>query len=99
MAACPYEVRYVHPWKHIVEKCTFCVHRVDRGLQPACVSACPTGALVFGDLNDPRSDVSQMIIHHPVQVLKPEIGTEPRVYYIHADIETVTARREAHWPW
>jgi tetrathionate reductase subunit B len=99
MAACPYEVRYVHPWKNIVEKCTFCLHRVDEGLEPACVSACPTDALIFGDLNDPESEVSRMITYHPVQVLKPEIGTEPRVYYIAADIETVTARRENHWSW
>ncbi len=56
IAACPYDSRYVHPNGH-VDKCTFCIHRVVKGKDPACVSECPTKALTFGDLNDPKSEV------------------------------------------
>ena len=54
IASCPYDARYVHPDGY-VDKCTFCIHRVKRGEQPACVAICPTKALVFGDLNDPTA--------------------------------------------
>ncbi len=78
----------------VVEKCTFCVHRIDEGLAngkmpgvdreatPACVNVCPVGARVFGNLKDPDSKVSQVIKNHPTLRLREELGTEPSVYYI-----------------
>lgn len=85
MASCPYDVRYVDSLKKIVQKCTWCHHRVDAGLDPACVNACPTSALVFGDLNDPESKISKLLASNAVQVLKPEKDTRPHVFYIDAD--------------
>jgi molybdopterin-containing oxidoreductase family iron-sulfur binding subunit len=68
--------------KGVIEKCTFCVHRVERGLQPACVETCPLFALHFGDLDDPNSTVSQLLRRKPSFRLLEELGTEPRVYYV-----------------
>jgi len=89
IASCPYNVRHINPTKKIVQKCTFCHHRVDAGLKPACEVSCPTGARTFGDLNDPESDISRLLAENATQVLKPEMGTEPRVFYINADNEAM----------
>lgn len=89
MASCPYDVRYVNPLKRIVQKCSFCFHRVDAGLEPACVETCLGGARFFGDKNDPTSKVSQLLATNPVQVLKPEMATNPQVYYIGADLDAM----------
>lgn len=91
MASCPYGVRYIHPRKKIVEKCYWCHHRVDAGLLPACVAACPTGAILFGNLNDPESEISRAIAQNAVQIIKPELGTQPQTYYIGLDIDAVEA--------
>ncbi len=66
---------------HVVEKCTWCIHRVREGGVPACVEACPVGARVFGDLNDPNSPIRRVIEEYGVFVLKPEAGTRPRFFY------------------
>jgi dimethyl sulfoxide reductase iron-sulfur subunit len=65
----------------VVEKCTFCVERIDAGQQPFCVDVCPIGARVFGDLNDAGSKVSRLVEGGAVQ-LHPELGTNPNVYYV-----------------
>lgn len=93
MAACPYGVRYINPKLNIAEKCYWCHHRVDAGLKPACVLACPTGAIMFGDLNDPESDISKTMAKNAVQVIKPEIGTSPHTFYIGLDIAAVEAKQ------
>jgi len=85
IASCPYDVRFVNPLRKTVEKCTFCVHRVDRGEKPACVETCMAKARTFGDLNDPNSDVSRLIADFPVSPLKPDSGTVPRVFYVYPD--------------
>jgi Fe-S-cluster-containing dehydrogenase component len=66
-----------------VAKCTFCVHRVDEGLDPACVTACVTDARVFGDLDDPDSKVSTLIRERNGEQPMPELGTDSSVFYLH----------------
>ncbi len=85
MASCPYDVRHLNPLKKIVQKCTWCHHRVDVGLEPACVNVCPTRALIFGDINDPESEIAKTLAASAVQVLKPEKDTSPHVAYIAGD--------------
>ncbi|MDO8682087.1 MAG: 4Fe-4S dicluster domain-containing protein [Armatimonadota bacterium] len=89
IASCPYDVRFVNPIRKIVQKCYFCHHLVDAGLAPACVETCIGRARIFGDLNDPNSDVAQLVAKHPVTVLKPEMATRPQVYYIGADLDAM----------
>lgn len=81
MANCPYDARYVHPEGYI-DKCTFCLHRVIKGKQPACVENCPTKALIFGDLNQPTSDVSKLLRLRKHKVNKPESGAKPNVFFL-----------------
>jgi len=81
VASCPYDARYVHPEGH-VDKCTFCVHRVRRGEDPACVTVCPTRALTFGDRYDPESEVATQLRARRWKVLHPEAGTEPNVFFL-----------------
>ncbi len=67
--------------KGVMEKCTFCIHRVTKGKQPACVENCPPGALIFGDLDDPDSEISKSLDRPHFRLLE-EAGTNPRVYYL-----------------
>lgn len=83
--ACPYDVRFINPVTGTADKCDFCLHRVSQGVAPACVEACIGDARIFGDLNDPESKISRMMATNPVTVLRPEMGTEPNVFYIAAD--------------
>lgn len=84
----PHQTAYRHPDYEavrragIVEKCIFCDHRIKNGLQPYCVEACPSEARVFGDLDDPNSDIAKLLKAHRSIRLKEEEGTEPNVYYI-----------------
>jgi molybdopterin-containing oxidoreductase family iron-sulfur binding subunit len=86
--------------KGVVEKCTFCVHRLEKNLLPACVDACPAFALHFGDLDDPNSVVSRILEKKNAFRLEEGFNTEPRVYYVGGvppstemrQIETITAR-------
>lgn len=84
----PHRTRYSHPdyedvrRPHVVEKCIFCEHRVKKGELPYCVVACPATARIFGDLEDPKSEVAQLLKSHKHVVRKPEEGTSPNVYYI-----------------
>jgi len=69
----------------VPESCTFCAHLVDKGQQPACVEACKelgARALVFGDLNDPQSEVSRLIATSPVKGIREDLGTRPKVLYL-----------------
>jgi Fe-S-cluster-containing dehydrogenase component len=81
IASCPYDARFSHP-KGYADKCTFCLHRVEKGLQPACVSVCPTHCMTFGDANDPESAVSKLLRSRAHHTLLPEAGTSPNVYYL-----------------
>lgn len=85
--ACPYDARFINHESNTADKCTFCAHRVDAGLLPACVETCVGGARIFGDLNDPDGELRRRLdaAKSEVKVLKPEQGTEPRVFYIGLD--------------
>jgi len=89
MAACPYGVRYINPLFGIAQKCDWCSQRIDAGLDPACVVDCPTGAIVFGDLRDPQSDISKKISRLPTTRLKVDMGTRPQAFYVGLDEYTV----------
>lgn len=81
IASCPYDARFVHP-EGYVDKCTFCIHRVQQGLDPACVAVCPTKCMHFGDLDDPNSEVSKLLAARPHHALIPEAGTQPKIFYL-----------------
>jgi len=79
--ACPYDARYSHP-EGYVDKCTFCNHRLTEGLNPACVSVCPTKCMYFGDLDDPNSAISNVLATRKFKSLAPEAGTKPQIFYL-----------------
>jgi Fe-S-cluster-containing dehydrogenase component/formate-dependent nitrite reductase membrane component NrfD len=81
IAACPYDAIFINPRDHSAEKCNFCAHRLEMGLEPACVVVCPVEAILVGDLNDPDSRVAQHISSHDVDVRSPEKNTKPKVFY------------------
>ena len=85
--ACPYGMRYLHPVKKTADKCTFCYHRISKGLLPACVEVCPTQARVFGDVNSVASPLARLKRMNKIHVLKPHLNTEPKVYYANLDGE------------
>jgi len=83
---------FPHRVHGVVEKCTFCFHRIDQAIKegrkvgdevvPACVEACPTKARTFGDLDDPNSQVSQLLASRGWTRLREGMGTEPKVFYL-----------------
>ena len=81
MNACPYDALYINPETNTAHKCNYCNHRVEVGLEPACVVVCPTHAIVTGDLDDPNSDVSKIVARDKTAVRAPEQGTNPKVFY------------------
>ena len=85
MVACPYDQLFIDPNTHTAEKCNFCANRVENELLPACVSVCPTECRIFGDLDDPASEVAQIAAREATSVRKPEKGTIPKVFYIAAE--------------
>ncbi|MDX1685760.1 MAG: 4Fe-4S dicluster domain-containing protein, partial [Saprospiraceae bacterium] len=85
MQACPYDALYIDPENHTAAKCNYCAHRIDVGLEPACVNVCPEHAIISGDMDDPNSEISQLLARQPVKVRKPEKATAPNLFYIDAD--------------
>lgn len=96
--ACPYDARYEVTYDDIktgkefygelqrtspsMDKCSFCAHRVDKGMKPACVETCVGSARQFGDLDNPSDPVTQLVASGVAQPLMPHLGTRPNVYYI-----------------
>jgi Fe-S-cluster-containing dehydrogenase component/formate-dependent nitrite reductase membrane component NrfD len=89
IAACPYDAIFINPEDHSAEKCNFCAHRLDVGLEPACSVVCPVEAILVGDLNDPGSKVAQVVGREPVQVRRPEKDTKPKLFYKDAHASTL----------
>ena len=85
MQGCPYDALYIDPRTETAAKCNYCAHKVEAGLEPPCVTVCPTQAIVAGDLHDATSRVAQIVGRVPVQVRKPEKGTRPKVFYVEGD--------------
>jgi len=90
MQACPYDALYIDPDTHTAAKCNYCAHRIEVGLEPACVIVCPAQAIVSGDLDDPASRISRIVDREPVQVRKAEQGTRPKVFYLGADASALS---------
>jgi len=87
VAACPYGAIYIDPHTDKADKCDFCTHRTEVGLEPACVTACPTDALVFGDVEDPEDPVAKIAKRENAKAFKEAANTSPVVLYL------------AHEPW
>lgn len=85
MEACPYDQLFIDPNTRTAEKCNFCANRIESRLEPACVTVCPTECRIFGDLDDPTSEVAQIVQREAVSVRKPEKGTKPKIFYLQAD--------------
>jgi Fe-S-cluster-containing dehydrogenase component/formate-dependent nitrite reductase membrane component NrfD len=90
MQACPYDALYIDPDTNTAAKCNYCAHRVEVGLEPACVIVCPEQAIVAGDLDDPRTPIARLVARERVEVRKPEQGTRPKVFYVGADSSALT---------
>jgi Fe-S-cluster-containing dehydrogenase component/formate-dependent nitrite reductase membrane component NrfD len=100
MEACPYDQLFIDPNTRTAEKCNFCANRVENRLLPACVSVCPTECRIFGDLDDPASEVSRIHQREAFMVRKPEKGTGPKVLYLGAEesvIRPETAARPLYY--
>ncbi len=96
IAACPYDAIHIDPDNGTAAKCNFCAHRLDVGLEPACVVVCPEEALIFGDLDDPLSKVNELIGREKTQVRKPEKNTDPKCFYIGADESVLNPDVQTH---
>ena len=96
MVACPYNARFFNYKENpdrpnekqpkrssgVAESCDFCAHLIDAGRRPACVDACGAGAMIFGDLNDPNSEVSRFVAASNVKRIREDFGCGPNVYYL-----------------
>ncbi len=81
--SCPYQVIFWNDEARVPQKCTLCAHLLDQGWkEPRCVEACPTGALIFGDLDDPESEVAKLVASGKTEVPRPEYGLKEKVSYI-----------------
>lgn len=83
--ACPYDSIYIHPESMTAAKCNYCSHRTDIGLEPACVVVCPEHAIISGDMDNPNTEISQLLARETVSVRKAEKGTNPKLFYIDGD--------------
>ncbi len=82
MQACPYDALYIDPGEHTAQKCNYCVHRVEVGIEPACVVVCPEQAIIAGDLDDPASRIARLVATEQTFVRAPEQNTTPNLFYL-----------------
>ncbi len=101
MQACPYDALYIDPETHTAAKCNYCAHRIDIGLEPACVIVCPEHAIISGDLDNPNTEISQLLAREQVSARRTEKGTKPNLFYINGDESslnpTATARSDQYF--
>jgi Fe-S-cluster-containing dehydrogenase component/formate-dependent nitrite reductase membrane component NrfD len=100
--ACPYDAIYMHPDDHTSAKCNYCTHRVDIGLEPACVNVCPEHAIISGDMDNPETEISKLLARETVSVRKPEKGTKPKLFYIDGDkasLDPTEANPDTDYMW
>lgn len=89
MQACPYDALYIDPDNNTAAKCNYCAHRVEVGRAPACVEVCPEHAIIAGDMENPHTEISYLLASQQVSVRKPEKGTEPNLFYIDGDFQSL----------
>ncbi len=82
MQACPYDAIHIDPATSTAAKCNYCAHRLDFGLEPACVVVCPEQAIISGDINNPNTEISRLLATQDLTVRKPDQGTAPKLFYI-----------------
>ena len=82
MQACPYDALYIDPVDQTAQKCNYCVHRVEVGLEPACVVVCPEEAIISGDIDDPTTPISRLLATEELLQRSPEQGTKPNLWYL-----------------
>jgi Fe-S-cluster-containing dehydrogenase component/formate-dependent nitrite reductase membrane component NrfD len=102
MQACPYDAIYIDPDTHTAAKCHYCAHRIEVGLEPACVIVCPEHAIIAGDMDDPKSEIARVLATQQVRARKPEQGTRPKLFYVDAEeaaIVPVLASQEGGMLW
>ena len=102
MQACPYDALYINPDNHTAAKCNYCAHRVDVGLEPACVNVCPEHAIISGDMEDPESEIAILLSREQVTVRKAAKGTHPNLFYIDGDeasLNPVATERHDSYFW
>ncbi len=102
MQACPYDALYIDPQTNTAAKCNYCAHRIDVGLEPACVNVCPEHAIISGDMDDPGSEIAELLARQPVSVRKAEKGTVPNLFYIDADaasLDPFATERTGEYLW
>lgn len=99
--ACPYDALYIDPITDTAAKCNYCSHRVDVGLEPACVVVCPEHAIIAGDMNNPNSEISKLLAEQKTTVRKPEKETEPNLFYINGNPKSLepTATNRSNYLW
>lgn len=100
--ACPYDALFMEPETHTASKCNYCTHRVDIGLEPACVVVCPEHAIISGDMDNPETEISRILAREAVSVRKPEKGTNPKLFYIDGDkvsLNPTAANAETDYMW
>jgi len=102
MQACPYDALYIDPETHTAAKCNYCAHRIDVGLEPACVNVCPEHAIISGDMDDPNSEISVLLGREQVSVRKASKGTVPNLFYIDGDeasLNPIATERQSDYFW
>ena len=87
--ACPYDALYIDPISNTAAKCNYCAHRVDTGMEPACVVVCPEHAIIAGDMSNPESEIAQLLRSQEIKVRKPEKNTAPQLFYINANTNSL----------
>ena len=100
--ACPYDSIFINPETKVAQKCNYCTHRTDIGLEPACVVVCPEHAIISGDMDNPETEISGLLARETVSVRKAEKGTNPKLFYIDGDkasLDPIETNKDTDYMW